>query len=367
MENKIKMKLHTLVLTRLRKWAYTLILLYGTSASFCAENARSAEWVAEKHRSNQALLQNVTVFSEHSREPERTRQVQFNDGRFFGRTLPTKPDLEIPFLLFVKYKSKDSPVNTLELGCSEGLVSTKVPFCLNNPGKHLGIDLSEDALKQANSYAKQMLDPFKLKNTCSFLKMDCLKILEKAPKYRKKLTAIYSQNLIHFFNPAKTMEFFSIVDQLLAPGGKAFICADAPDIRYTADHYNEMAKNPENTFPGFMTKVNECVNWGTKGISMSGKPQITLPDPNTECKTEVLSVRESLVQIKGTSSIELKPVKAERTTVNYFTPEVFRRLLATFPGLEITETYFMNKEGLRLPDETILEDLSAVVILQKRI
>lgn len=192
--------------------------------------------------------------------------VPFSDGRFFGRTLPTKPNIENPFLNYVKEKSASGAINTMEFGCSIGCVSLKVPFCFQGPGMHIGIDLSEEAIRAAKA-SMGLLSDHGLKKSCAFLPMNCFKILDKAPQYTGKITSIFSQNLIHFFNPAQVHQFFSNIAELLVPGGRAYICVDAPDIRYTADTYNATAEVSDNTFPGFVIEDYRTVDWGTLGFS----------------------------------------------------------------------------------------------------
>lgn len=59
-------------------------------------------------------------------------------------------------------------------------------------------------------------------------------------------------------------------------------------------------------------------------------------------------------------------VQTEQSTFNYFTPEVFRRVIALHPTLEIINMYFMDRNGLRLPGEELGEFQTAAAIIQKR-
>ena len=326
------------------------------------------EWLATQHHANPQLITALNQFVEESASKNSQEAVLFSNGENFGQTQPTKHDVEGRFLKEVHELSTQISINTLEIGCSKGLISLKVPFCFEEKSKHIGIDLSSSALGAAKKKAKALLKPFELDKSCHFKNWDLFALPSKAPQYQGKFQFVYSQNVVHFsIKPEQALNFFKIIDWTLAPGGRAFISAEAPDVRYVGDLYTRQAQDPNNIFPGLITWAANQVNLADGRVSIM-RPVIEVR-PAHEDDTQTPQILESFhknIRIAGTTDIVWHLVHTVRSTLNFFTPEVFRRVVAQYHDLEIVDTYFVNMEGRRMPSEELGEFLTAVAIIQKK-
>lgn len=135
----------------------------GASAGPVNTQDRDFTWIAAKHYDKRALLDHVKRWVEHISSSDVIHPVPAEKGKFFGRTLPLKPGFDYPFLQFVSMRATISGVNTMEFGCSEGFLSVLVPFCFQNAGKHIGIDISGPAIDMAKTkVTPRVLTPFEL-------------------------------------------------------------------------------------------------------------------------------------------------------------------------------------------------------------
>lgn len=196
--------------------------------------------------------------------------------------------------------------------------------------------------------------------------MDCLDILTKAPAYRGKITGIISRNVVHFFTPEKAMSFFSIIDALLSHGGQAHICGDTPAAdSKIIEIYDVNVAETGNIFPGFITAIGRGLQTKVGIVELNITNACAAAD-GAECgTTNNQGSKECFVRIRG----EVMPATefVQTTTVNYFTPEIFRRVIARFPDLEIVDTYLMTQDGLRMADEGLTAKANtAAVVVRKR-
>jgi SAM-dependent methyltransferase len=130
-------------------------------------------------------------------------------------TFPASPDDQLPFLQYIS-KIKDAKV--LEFGCSNGRMVWKI---LLAGGKVFANDLQKNQVEKVKNLIKDRL-PHKIAD----LETDygnALTILERHPQIKESFDAIYSQNLIHYFDPEQVNKFCAILYDSLKPGGKVHL------------------------------------------------------------------------------------------------------------------------------------------------
>jgi 2-polyprenyl-3-methyl-5-hydroxy-6-metoxy-1,4-benzoquinol methylase len=148
-------------------------------------------------------------------------QVIKDDGSISGsKTFPILEYVQWPLLkeLFDSYQ-KNHKLELFEIGASSGRFAWKALLT----GANVTInDLYANQLDKAHEFVEDNLPEYYNVNLNS-IKGDILDIFNIAPSSKNKFDFVYSQNLIHFFNPIECKSFAKIVWDLLKPGGKAYI------------------------------------------------------------------------------------------------------------------------------------------------
>lgn len=161
-------------------------------------------------QSGKIILNNVNI-----------HEIKKDDGSISGsKTFPILEFVQWPFLkeLFDSYQ-KNHDVEVFEIGASSGRFAWKE---LLTGAKVTINDLYANQLDKAHAFVKDNL-PQDYSNNLDSIKGDIFNIFNIAPDTKNKFDFVYSQNVIHFFNPIECKSFTKIVWDLLKPGGKSYI------------------------------------------------------------------------------------------------------------------------------------------------
>lgn len=150
------------------------------------------------------------------------QQILRDDGTNSGMlTFQVLPFIQFQFFTdLYNFNTKGEAANMIELGASNGRVAWKA---LLTGTKVVANDLYSNQIKEAHAFIKTNI-PHKHDNFSSIVG-DLFDILKNAPEHKNHFDFVYSQNVIHFFNPSQCETFAHVVWDLLKPGGKAYITA----------------------------------------------------------------------------------------------------------------------------------------------
>ncbi len=315
-------------------------------------------WVADKYHNQTSIMKKVqgdvamTVpqnpFSSHFAEPIVNNK---GDTRYFGKTFHTLSAIELPFLQYVKQISQTRSPVTLEIAASMGLVSWKVPFCFQNGGIHYANELSKIVLDQRfEPVVNSRLGHANLTKHLTSLQGDCFTVLDHL---KGKVDALYVQNLQHFFNPITNDKFMHLVNDLLAPGGRAYLSAHSFLFQDTEDALYKLyckQKKGSDKYPGFVQYDVQFTNiLGTEQglehtitnpIRPADDALITKVDKLDSDKCGVFNafVNNQVVQVK---------TRKQNVVSNHFSPTIYQRTIADFPTLIHKDSFFITQEGER--------------------
>ncbi|MBU0744912.1 MAG: hypothetical protein KKE11_06055, partial [Gammaproteobacteria bacterium] len=304
--------------------------------------------------------------------------------RNFGKTFQTISDIELPFLQFVHKISLDpkkTPI-VVEIAAADGLVSWKVP---------LAFEWQNQGHLYANEFSSIMLTRFEA-NIDALLKFDpgidkgkiitkiggsCFDILEKEPELKENVDALYVQKLEHFFNPIQHQKFIALIDELLALGGRAFLCADSFRFRFDDKKllyglYLALKAN-RDLYPGLSGHIFRFTQYREEPniVRNTSVSNVMRPDDNDELETRFLSVIEN--PDDGSRTVE------QLVMHNCFSPEIYQNLIIAYnsmknnqPGdnqteLKVVDSFYMDVRGNRIESENELDGriIHAAVIIEK--
>jgi hypothetical protein len=330
-------------------------------------------WVADKYQKDSSLLNLITSYvgylvfeNTDAFDMQHMLVPQDKDTkRDYGKLFHTLPDIELPFLQHVKNTSqKKKHIITLEIAAGAGFVSWKVPLAFEKNGHHYANDLSSVVI---NSWLVpiitkryQQLSKPELSNLVTAITGSCFEILDKHPELVNKVDVIYVQNLEHFFNPKQHQKFLKLIETLLAPGGRAFLCAHSTQQVYTeAFHKLFLEREAKGeVYPGF---VQYDVTFMQQGASTALiNPETYNPvipaNYDIECSKKTLSTYK-----KGDYTYA-----TQRLVDNLFTPQIYRKAIENSTNLLLVDSFYMDIAGNRQTiDDENEESTFAVAIVKK--
>jgi hypothetical protein len=315
-------------------------------------------WVADQYHADEGLMKKIqknvamtipqNAFSNHFMLPILNNE---GDKRYFGKTFPTIAATELSFLQFVKQASKKGKIATLEIGASMGLVSWKVPFAFKQEEVHYANDLSHLMLDGPfEAVMRNRLKGANLKQAVVKLPENCLNLLSTHPDFEGKFHAIYVQNVEHFFNPLQHQQFITVIEKLLAEDGRAFLCSHS--YVFGTDKNNPLfklyleQKKQGRTYPGFAKYVVDFIQAKESQAQLPHEiSEAEIPEEDALCgkeELEVIDLGEASHEAVGKKSwVRVK----QRVISNAFSPQIYRNAFASFPTLDVLETFFINKSG----------------------
>ncbi len=343
--------------------AYTDSSAFNPETSHFSRMTTLESWVADKYHNDKDLMQRIqknvamTVpenpFSLHFALPIRNNS---GDNRYFGKSFRTLSAIELPFLQYVQQQSASKKLITLEIAASIGMVSWKVPYAFNQTGTHYANDLSAEMLsKEFQSFIKSRLLGTDLKKHIETVAGDCFQLLDQQPSLRGTVDAIYVQNLEHFFNPIQHQSFLSLLDDLLAENGQAFLCAHSFKFGIDTTHplfkLYSARKADGDIYPGFA--AYEVAFTGIQNTqTIVGDAQISnvsRPADETEAQKIDVGSPQSIGSrfIPPMGQVELLRIK-NHVVENSFSPSIYRNAVEFHPNLEVVDAFFMDGNGKRL-------------------
>lgn len=337
-------------------------------------------WVAPHHNqaTHQEIQTNVAMtvkenpFSVHLAMP-----VQNDPGvtQYFGKSFPTIPVIELPFLQHVREVSASNPRPvTMEMAASMGLVSWKVPFAFpEQGGMHYANELSHSMMDNVFS---QMMDARlgnhpELMEKVMRLPGDCFNIPQSHPELLGVVNDLYVQNVEHFFNAAIHPKFIGLIESLLAPGGRAFLCSHSFMFGTDPNHplralYSER-KQMGDLYPGFAEY--DVTFTSIKGTQMqvgdANISNVSRPADNAEF-VKINKAEEDAGVMFYSPAERYVPLQksTQHVFTNSFSPSIYRAVVAKFPSLRVVDTFFVKHDGSRVDQWG--EDIShAAAIIEK--
>lgn len=334
-------------------------------------------WVADKHQDDKKLLKRIQRDVAMTL-PQNLFHRQFivpvennaGDTRYFGKTMATLAAIELPFLQFVKEISQKKQVYTLEIGAADGLVSWKVPLAFSGGSIHCVNDLSNHMLENFMLLAGMRLEGTELKKRICKISGDCLSVF-KYESFKSKFSAIYVQNVEHFFNPVQHQEFLTLISELLEENGQAYLSSHSFGFGEDTDNplrkvYQEQ-KSKGDVYPGFAEYVMELRQVKHKESIISIKTiSASRPDDNVFASRENLGVPvdDGVVKHPLYGIVETQKGKT-KTVSNAYSPSIYRKAISLHPSLEVLDSFFIARGGIR--EDSWNKNIShAAVILKKK-
>jgi len=295
------------------------------------------------------------------------------EGRLsgFGNVYRSIAAVELPFLKFVRDLSQEKHVQTLEIGGGLSLVLWKLPFAFSEEhgGQHHFNELSREMV---GKFTGALLDQrfsskSDLRKNISIVPGDCFRVLSDLFGI---IDAVYVQNLEHYFSPKQHQEFMDLIEKLLVPGGKAFLCSNAPTNNKKFLKFWNQRKQEKDLYPGFASYTVEMEQLnGYNSMFLEGTEVITSglsrPKDDAKFQKETLSVERGVRQVYAEQlgrDVSVDRV-TQRITDNRFSPEVYKGIVEMRPNLIYLEGFFIDSMGRRLEDS---EGASwAAAIIQK--
>ncbi len=321
-------------------------------------------WVADKNQNNPAKIESLQqsiakIVPENPYSRNFQKGIISNDGdnRDFGKSFPTITDIELPFLQYVKKAGIQKSLVTLELAAGPGFVSWKVPLCFGKKGgKHYANELSTNMISSINQHVSHWLVEFPhAQKQIDIIPGDCFSISESHAHLTGSVDVLYAQNLEHFFNPNQHQEFLNLIETLLAPGGRAFLCANTFTFKKEDDLYHLYLsqKKKNDPYPGFasyVVELNEVVaarGYFTKFVVSNAKRPSDDADVLMTRRTisgpTLLPDLVPLFQLRG--QMEKVMELTQEVSVNAFSPGIYQRLLNERPSLTHIDSFWLDIKG----------------------
>ncbi len=358
----------------------------STFRSFSAEESHFSQmatiktWVAPHYHSEQTLKRIQADVALTVRE--NPGSVCFNEAiqndpgekKCFGRSFPTISAIELPFLQWVREISKTDPYPvTMEVAASMGLVSWKVPFAFpEDGGYHYANELSRAMLR--NHFSDTILTRFshhpELREKIAQIPGSCFDIPKSYDELLGGINGFYAQNFGHCLNPQTHFQFMELVESLLAPGGRAFLCDNSFEFGTDPNHPLHVLylqrEQMGDLYPGF-AEYNKTCSYIWKGsqvfegpieFSNASRPVDDaefLPPNQLDLPTEHMLYGEEFLKVKKIS---------KHLLMNAFSPSIYGGLVAKFPSLRVVDTFFIEKANTRV-DQWGKDVTHAAVIIEK--
>lgn len=272
--------------------------------------------------------------------------------------------------------SQDKNPIVVVIAAGNGVVPWKIPYTFENEGQVYVNELSSEMVKKINSLMADRLTD-NLKEKTHIIPGSCFDILQKHPELEEKIDALYVQSLEHYLNPDQHQQFLTLVNRLLAPGGRAFLAAETICASLVKKGNPAGAlywKNKEKQmYPGFMTIVSQkLMSLDLIHCLLLNVRNAFRPDDSTVCeeKIEKKEKIEFLYNIGGVlTTIEGYPI-VEILTCNFFTPRIYRNSVENHKSLSIIDSFFMDRLGDKqykfIGGENVLENTNlAAAIIEK--
>lgn len=282
-------------------------------AASCSLVFDGQPWVAERNccengeLSGRKLLQ-VAMATCFPLPPQEVPQV----GTYFGCTFPRDSTFLSQFLSFVHRASTKSTICTLEIGCAMGDISSLVPLAFANDSHHFGIDLSAPALSIAKRVSKRRLSDLGLDHLLSYKEMSAFNIKEEFKE--GELTAIYMQNVLHYFNPKQVVQFFQSVEFLLKKGGRIFIEAMSTDCKVSSDVYE---RNKEKALFAGWAEVH-YVSYRMNGRRID------------QTLSRELAAEDAVYEQRSVDSAETSQFREKLSRTNSFNQDIFEKMISEY-------------------------------------
>ncbi|MGL5784665.1 MAG: hypothetical protein ACRCYZ_04295 [Alphaproteobacteria bacterium] len=357
--------------------AYTDSSLFDPETSEVSKKTTIRSWLAPQHTPLLETIQRNVAMTviENAYSVHFMMQIPKAPGntQYVGRTFRTLP-FEVEFLRHIKNISDTKKPVTLEIAAAFGLVSWKVPFCFGEKGgTHYVNDLNFSAMEQGyDSVINQRLrETPTLKEMLVKLPGNCFDIPQTNPHLLGKVDAIYVQNLDHFFNPEDHQRYMRLLADLLAPGGRAFLCAHSFIFKKSDPLYNLYLERKKvgDLYPGFVqydaefsASVKHSLEIGLPVLSNATRPADNAPFEkfNIQPPQNAGSIYFPAIG-QQVEAIKLH----QRVTQNSLSPAIYTRLVAAIPEIFLIDSFFITKERKRASkwDETISH---AAVIFEKK-
>lgn len=343
-------------------------------------------WIADRYHPDLRFMRTVQdyvgeLILENPRHEEFIKRAsytdKFGDVYMFGASTGTQEAIELPFLQYVKEISKHKEVTTLEIAAGVGSVSWKVPLTFGKKGTHYVNDLVHSRIikKRISSRLARLKKAMQAPKT-NFMKSikikimpgNCFDILDKHPELKGKIDVIYVQNLEHFLNPIEHQKFLTLIGELLAPDGYAFLYAsinlqlgrssnDIIDYEKAVLSLDE-APGMYAGFLGYDYSAKHRHDLGLYDIHYSDAKRPK--NDNVKCNEKIYDSREE-------GDVLIAKVYA---ISNGFTPEIYKKAISLHDDLEIIDSYFVNRMGFRverkLEKKNHVATWAAVAIVRKR-
>lgn len=248
---------------------------------------------------------------------------------------PTIIPIELPFLQYVHQVSKRKEhIVTLELGAGLCYVSSKVPLAYVHEGIHYANDLSFNLLNSECS--KKRIHRRLGSQSIQRIAGDCFKLFrhKKYSHIQGTVDVLYAQNIETSFNPAQHEQFIQLIRDLLAPGGRAYLCAQAYQFKEVNgvdlffDHYLERIENETEVYNGYVS-IKKSDN------------RITLSRPISD--TVPIKTEYSILHSRGRGKAQkIKGISIK--TQHRFFKNTYERSYGAYPELTVLETFYCDYE-----------------------
>lgn len=334
-------------------------------------------WVASHHQTDHEKMKNIqrnvamevpeNLFSRNF-----FRHVTNNpgDNRHFGKTFPALKSVQLPFLQFVHEASQVKSPIVLEIACSYGLVTWKIPYCFEKNGIVYANELSSVMLNtDFDTLIEHRCQENGLHHLFQKLPGSCFNIIVEHPELIGQVDAIFAQNLEHFFNPVQHQEFLTLLSTLLTKSGRAFLASHTikPESVIKGNPVFDLyVKNKETMmYPGFMKCKGVCKSLASGALI--GDVNITeavYPDSSTECGTETINKLSRGFVDTGIGEKEVFKITQEVVS-NFYTPTIYKKSIAPHPSLKMVNSFFMDQSGNGFEKFSDGKASHAVAIIEK--
>jgi len=351
------------------------VMAFDPESTEFSQRKTLSTWVNSNIYRNELFIDHVQKFVGNTvpENPLSTKlavSITNDDGitQYFGKMFPTIVAIELPFLQYVHEVSKHKKPTTLEVAAGAGYVSWKVPYAFENGGTHYANELSSKMLGRFDQIIDlgvlgSDIQGKPLKSYIQKIQGSCFDILNSHPELKEKIDVIYGQNVEHFFNPEQHSAYLELIADLLAPGGQAFLCAHSFQFGTDGDHPLRnlflQSKKDNKMYPGF-------AQFRVSFKQLVGS-QAQIAD-NTNEFTDVFRPEDNaIVDIKTIKSEEKDGIMfvTQEAIANYFSPEIYRKVLKSHSRLEVVDAFYIDKNGVR-KDKWGANISHAAVIVKKK-